>query len=361
MRAPKHILIVSPGFPADEKDDSCIPALQEYLRAFSAAYPDVRITVIALHYPFTTIPYAWNGIDVFPLCGSNSLPKKPSLWFSAIRRARSIHRDHRADIVHSFWLGECAVVGAFIAKRAGAEHVCTLMGQELRQANRYASLLRGGPTRFFALSRFQEKDLQSRMGRPADGIIPWGVDAGTLAVPEMSPNPAPREIDLLGAGSLTEIKNFRLFVLAAAAAARKRPGLRCVIAGDGPERPALESMIRENGLEKSVTLTGMIPRRDVLALMRKSKILLHPSLYEGFGYVFAEALASGMEIVSFEVGAARPHPRWHIAGGGGEFAGIALRALDAASDSSPLALFPVTETVGRYASAYGLAVPGANP
>ena len=94
-----------------------------------------------------------------------------------------------------------------------------------------------------------------------------------------------------------------------------RPRLRCVIAGDGPERPDLERLVGERALGNNVTFAGMIPRREVLALMLRTKVLLHPSRYEGFGYVFAEALACGAEVVSFRVGCAREHPGWHIAAG----------------------------------------------
>ena len=36
--------------------------------------------------------------------------------------------------------------------------------------------------------------------------------------------------------------------------------------------------------------------------MRNARILLHPSCYEGQGYVFLEALASGMRVVCRDVG-----------------------------------------------------------
>ena len=354
MMRSAHILLLTPGFPAGESDDGCIPALQEYVRAFSAAHPEARLTVVALQYPFTSAPYRWNTIDVHPLGGSNSVLAKPLLWYRAVRQAESIHAIHPVSVIHSFWLGECAMAGAFIANRTGTPHVCTLMGQEMRKQNRYAALLRNGPTRFFALTPFQDRDLEGRTGRHADGIIPWGVAAGTDA----DPGPGARDIDLLGAGSFGPLKNFGLFLSTAAAAAKKRPALRCVIAGDGPDRARIESLIGEYGLEKNVTLTGMIPRHEVLALMQRSKILLHPSLYEGFGYVFAEALACGMEIVSFEVGAARPHPRWHVAASAAEFPGLVERALDSAAGHPPLILFPIRATVDAYAAVYGLADAG---
>jgi hypothetical protein len=47
--------------------------------------------------------------------------------------------------------------------------------------------------------------------------------------------------------------------------------------------------------------------------MQRSKIFVHPSTFEGSGYVFAEALVNGMNIVSFNVGYAQQHPKWFIA------------------------------------------------
>lgn len=352
VKLPKHILVLTPGFPRDEQDENCIPALQEYLRAFNAAYPEVRISVVAFHYPFAPGRYAWRGIDIFALAGGNRFLQRPLLWFRAVRRSLACHRSEAVDVVHSFWLGECAAVGALVASRTGAAHYSTLMGQEMRTRNAYSSLLRSGPTRFVALSEPQSEDFRRQTGRPPDALIHWGVDDPGAGFP------ADRDIDLLGVGSLIAVKNFPLFLRAAAAAVRRRPSLRCVIAGDGQERPRIAAMIEELGLKNNVTLTGMIPRNDVLALMRRSRILVHPSLYEGFGYVFAEALASGTHVVSFAVGCARPHAHWRVAADEGEFHACVESALAAALEHVPANLFPMEETVRRYAGLYGAGKDG---
>jgi glycosyltransferase involved in cell wall biosynthesis len=86
--------------------------------------------------------------------------------------------------------------------------------------------------------------------------------------------------------------------------------------------------------------------------MQRSKIFIHPSKFEGFGYVFAEALANGMNIVSFNVGYAQPHPKWFIAEDKEEFINITLNLLSSKLDYSAVNLFPLTETVKRYASLY---------
>jgi glycosyltransferase involved in cell wall biosynthesis len=43
----------------------------------------------------------------------------------------------------------------------------------------------------------------------------------------------------------------------------KLPGLRLLIVGNGPQRPELEKLLRELGLEERVKITGMVPHEDV--------------------------------------------------------------------------------------------------
>jgi glycosyltransferase involved in cell wall biosynthesis len=86
--------------------------------------------------------------------------------------------------------------------------------------------------------------------------------------------------------------------------------------------------------------------------MQRSKIFVHPSKYEGFGYVFVEALANGMNIVSFNVGYAQPHRKWFIAVDEEDFINVTINLLSSKLDFSPVNLFPLDETVHRYASLY---------
>lgn len=61
----------------------------------------------------------------------------------------------------------------------------------------------------------------------------------------------------------------------------------------GIEENNLKTLVKEKGLEKIVTFHGEISNDEVLELMNKSYIFLMPSIAEGFGIVYIEAMKAG--------------------------------------------------------------------
>lgn len=80
---------------------------------------------------------------------------------------------------------------------------------------------------------------------------------------------------------------------------RAVPSARAVIVGDGPEHANLRRLHRELGLDDAVRLLGEIPDDDAVArLYRHADVFCLPSVQEGFGIVFLEAMASGLPVVA---------------------------------------------------------------
>jgi glycosyltransferase involved in cell wall biosynthesis len=75
-----------------------------------------------------------------------------------------------------------------------------------------------------------------------------------------------------------------------------------VLAGDGPERTALERLAAELGLAGRVTFAGPLPRSEVLALHRAADAAVLSSAWENFPHAVVEALAVGTPVVSTDVG-----------------------------------------------------------
>jgi L-malate glycosyltransferase len=76
-----------------------------------------------------------------------------------------------------------------------------------------------------------------------------------------------------------------------------------VLAGDGTHRPQLEQAAREMGIEDHVTFTGVVQDPLAEGLYAASDVVCQMSRWEEvFGYVNAEAMASGKPLIGTRVG-----------------------------------------------------------
>jgi len=103
---------------------------------------------------------------------------------------------------------------------------------------------------------------------------------------------------LVGAvGRLDKQKGFATLI--EAMSRLKKTDLRCVILGEGPERPRLEALIRKHELEKQVWLYG--ERTDIVTWLSAFDIGCLPSLWEGLPNTLLEAMALGLPVVASAV------------------------------------------------------------
>jgi glycosyltransferase involved in cell wall biosynthesis len=71
-----------------------------------------------------------------------------------------------------------------------------------------------------------------------------------------------------------------------------------VVVGDGREKRRLEARARQLGLSGRVTFLGWRSHDEVLGLMARADAFVLPSSPEGFGLVYAEAMAQGTPVVA---------------------------------------------------------------
>ena len=165
--------------------------------------------------------------------------------------------------------------------------------------------------RIIAISPAIERDLRDtfRIGRAEQyRVVPLGFDLSQFAAVDDRARALARQALQLPAdaevvstvGRLTAIKQHRLFLEAVRDAAKTRPQLIALIAGDGELRGELEAYARELGIADRVRFLGW--RRDLATIYAATNVFLLTSRNEGTPVALIEAMASGVPGVSTDVG-----------------------------------------------------------
>jgi glycosyltransferase involved in cell wall biosynthesis len=76
------------------------------------------------------------------------------------------------------------------------------------------------------------------------------------------------------------------------------PNVRAIIVGDGPDHGSLVRLSYQLGLQRVVTFTGALSDEGLDEAYRRAHVFCLPSVQEGFGIVFVEAMACGLPIVA---------------------------------------------------------------
>jgi glycosyltransferase involved in cell wall biosynthesis len=308
MSTKSSLIILSPGFPRDEHDTTCLPAQQVFVRALNKNFPSLNVIVIAFHYPFFSKKYQWFKNDVISFNGGNKrMYRRIFLWWRVYKTLKKIKEENWITGILSFWCTECALVGNYFARNNKLKHIAWILGQDAKQENIYVKWIRPSSEELVALSDFLSDTFFKNHGvRPAH-TIPNGVDTNVFSTSKTE-----RAIDIMGAGSLIALKQYNVFLEIIIELKKIKPAIKVILCGSGPEEQKLKKIIDQYHLEDNILLRGNIPHNDVLKLMQETKIFLHPSIYEGFSTVCLEALYAGAHVISFTKAMHQPIEHWHI-------------------------------------------------
>ncbi|MEQ8819156.1 MAG: glycosyltransferase [Sumerlaeia bacterium] len=252
-----------------------------------------------------------------------SLPlRHPRIWRDLWRSDFPPRRCHQAALLarcllarrvhwlHAHFLSEPAEA-AFLATRALAipltvsAHGSDVWApppasrDRLRAVVEYASLV-------LCCSRRGQEDLQERYPDYAERIV---LNHHGVMPPPMAPGSGGGETGapfrLAAAGRLVEKKGFATLLHAVAMAKQRGVAVRLTLCGEGPERPALDVLRRELGLEREVELRPFLPYADWIAVAAGADAVVIPSLdqasdgdRDGIPNVLLEAMATGALVIS---------------------------------------------------------------
>lgn len=304
----KTLVILTPGFPQDEGDSTCLPMQQTLVRAIKRSYPFINIIILSFQYPYIKKRYKWHDTMVISFNGRNKGGISRLLLRQELYRTlREINKSKKISGLLSFWYGECAAVGNNFAEKYGLKHFCWILGQDAKKENSYPKQLKLKPAKLIAISDFIGDHFKTNHNIVPLHVIPPGIEPL-----EFNGVPLKKDIDLLGVGSLIPLKQYNLFIEVTAELKKKFPNLKAMLVGKGPEQSTLLNLIQQSGLDKTITITGELSYHEVLKLMQRTKVLLHPSAYEGFSGVCLEALYGAAHVISFCKPMNQFIQQWHV-------------------------------------------------
>jgi len=127
-------------------------------------------------------------------------------------------------------------------------------------------------------------------------IVPNGFSQADVAA--TSAGRRESEKTVLAVGRLEPQKGFDSLIRAFGGVVAKHGDWRLVIWGEGGDRPRLEELVKELGLEEKVRLPGVT--KDISSRYGDANLFVLPSLYEGFPNVLGEAQVYGLPCIAFE-------------------------------------------------------------
>ena len=306
-----RVLIVSGIWPPDVGGPaSHAPDVAEFLRAQGH---EVEVVTTADDPPVQ---------EAYPV---RAVPRRHRTGIRHYRGAALVRRRARkADVVYTTGMFGRSALGASLARRP---YVVKLTADPAFERSRRRGLVAGdvdmfqrrrGGVRIALLRLMRDAELRraAHVFTPSAYLralaLSWGVPRERVSV---LPNPVPVVTELPGrdelrqrfalngatlafAGRLTAQKSLTRALDAVAAAS----GVRLVIAGDGPDRDALERHAQDVGVADRVSFLGAQPRRRVVELFHAVDASILSSSWENFPHTVVEALAVGTPVLAMEAG-----------------------------------------------------------
>ncbi|HYN92672.1 MAG TPA: glycosyltransferase family 4 protein [Pilimelia sp.] len=299
-----------------------VGGLGRHVHALSVALAAAghEVTVVTRHAPGAPLEEFADGVRIvrapadpplFPLATPSLLAWTMAFNHTLTRAALRAAETGEFDVIHAHdWLVthtavtlkehlNLPLVATIHATEAG-RHQGWLPGEMNRCIHSVEWWLGHEAARVLVCSSYMKWEVTRLLELPPGKVevIPNGVDDRVWQAPPRAVAAARSRVagagPLIGyAGRLVYEKGVQHLVNAVPRLREEHPGLRVVIAGDGPYRADLQEEARRLKLSRTVSFAGFMTERELPAVFAATDATVVPSLYEPFGMVALEAAAAG--------------------------------------------------------------------
>lgn len=209
-------------------------------------------------------------------------------------------RHSRPDVIWTS-LSIASLVGQITGRLCGVPVVSWLNNANTKL---YTKLFSRLTDLWIADSPSVQNYLRETLGVPPQRILVWPLYCATTPHVISHYWKGTGCLHLGSLGRLNEQKNYAALIRAVARflknAPQRRGALRVSLAGDGPLRSSLQSLIDDLGLNDCIMLVGH--QNDPDAFLLTLDAYIQPSLYEGMCLAAHEAMAMGLPVIATPAG-----------------------------------------------------------
>lgn len=210
-------------------------------------------------------------------------------------------RDYEVDHIHVHHGYFGSWIAMVAARLLGVDFSLTLHGSDLLRDASYLETKLAHCSFCLTVSEYNRRFILDHYPRVAARklvVARLGVAVDERAnSPDLHPS-RNGQLSLLAVGRLHAVKDHAFLVRACAQLQAAGVHFECSIAGDGPERRRLQTLVRSVGLEERVTLLGHVPREQMNSLYDRAGVVVLTSRSEGIPLVLMEAMARGKIVLA---------------------------------------------------------------
>ncbi|MGH7908946.1 MAG: glycosyltransferase [Thermodesulfobacteriota bacterium] len=221
--------------------------------------------------------------------------------------------DKSFDIIHCHF-GPNGIIGVYL-KEMGipGRYITSFHGYDVNSypriagKNVYSDLFKRGSIFTCNTNFTKQRVIELGCAEKKILILPAGLPIGRFKFSERKIQDK-EPIKILTVGRLAEEKGHRYAIEAISEVVKKYKNIEYIIAGDGPLRSELESLVSKLEIQSYLKFLGGVDQDEVLELYQQSHIFILPSVIaksggtEGQGLVLQEAQAAGLPVLSTPIG-----------------------------------------------------------
>jgi len=247
----------------------------------------------------------------------NFIKKESFPLYPKVKDMRKLVKEIKPDIIHHFGLyGYSTEV--LKKKEINVPTINTILNLRTRASgcSLYSFLIRGKPLQFFRSLRerytAENSDIlvtaSSEMAKAIKEeykisneilVVHRGVSLDRF---KMQPWDKVEKNTIIFVGRLEKTKGVQYIIKAVSIVKKEIDEVKLYIIGDGYYKKKLQRLTEKIGLDRNIIFIGKLPQEQVVKYYGKANLFIMHSLFESFGVVALEAMASGRPVIATKTG-----------------------------------------------------------